>query len=184
MNVIQHCFICRPSDSTVSENAGIEPWTVATMALTARRSTIRLYTTLLLLLSVRIIYDLKQILKLNVPNIDMAHYLKSKQKTHMYLNSCYFAHILHARFYQVCTVFCCIPYTSFKALLLTFPTWVQKPFLKGPFHCTGQQLGYSQVKKMRSCFVFLEILIPKLLCNFKINSSVISIANLSTLPLK
>ncbi len=23
--VIQHCFICRPSDSTVSEDAGIEP---------------------------------------------------------------------------------------------------------------------------------------------------------------
>jgi hypothetical protein len=25
MYVIQHCIICRPSDSTVSENAGIEP---------------------------------------------------------------------------------------------------------------------------------------------------------------
>jgi hypothetical protein len=25
MYVIQHCFICRPSDSTVSEDAGIEP---------------------------------------------------------------------------------------------------------------------------------------------------------------
>jgi hypothetical protein len=24
---IQHCFICRPSDSTVSEDAGIEPST-------------------------------------------------------------------------------------------------------------------------------------------------------------
>ncbi len=23
--VIQHCFICRPSDSSVSEDAGIEP---------------------------------------------------------------------------------------------------------------------------------------------------------------
>jgi hypothetical protein len=32
------CFICRPSDSTVSEDAGIEPRTVATWALTARRS--------------------------------------------------------------------------------------------------------------------------------------------------
>jgi hypothetical protein len=30
MYVIQHCFICRPSDSTVSEDAGIEPRTVAT----------------------------------------------------------------------------------------------------------------------------------------------------------
>ncbi len=27
---IQHCFTCRPSDSTVSEDAGIEPRTVAT----------------------------------------------------------------------------------------------------------------------------------------------------------
>ncbi len=35
---IQHCFICRPSDSTVSEDAGIEPRTVATLALTARSS--------------------------------------------------------------------------------------------------------------------------------------------------
>ncbi len=35
---IQQCFICRPSDSTVSEDAGIEHWTVATLALTARRS--------------------------------------------------------------------------------------------------------------------------------------------------
>jgi hypothetical protein len=26
---IQHCFICRPSDSTVSTDAGIEPRTVA-----------------------------------------------------------------------------------------------------------------------------------------------------------
>jgi hypothetical protein len=31
---IQHCFICRPSDSTVSEDAGIDPRTVATSALT------------------------------------------------------------------------------------------------------------------------------------------------------
>jgi hypothetical protein len=34
----QHCFICRPSDSTVSEDAGIEPRTVATLALAVRRS--------------------------------------------------------------------------------------------------------------------------------------------------
>jgi hypothetical protein len=34
----QHCFICRPSDYTVSEGTGIEPKTVATSALTARRS--------------------------------------------------------------------------------------------------------------------------------------------------
>jgi hypothetical protein len=33
MYFIQHCFICRPSDSTVSEDAGIEPRTVATLAL-------------------------------------------------------------------------------------------------------------------------------------------------------
>jgi hypothetical protein len=38
MYVIQYCFICRPSDYTVSEDAGIEPRTVATLALTARRS--------------------------------------------------------------------------------------------------------------------------------------------------
>ncbi len=30
MYVFQHCFICRPSDFTVSEDAGIEPRTVAT----------------------------------------------------------------------------------------------------------------------------------------------------------
>jgi hypothetical protein len=35
---IQHCIICRPSDCTVSEDAGIEPRTVATSALAVRRS--------------------------------------------------------------------------------------------------------------------------------------------------
>jgi hypothetical protein len=34
--VIQHCFICRPSDSTELEDAGIEPRPVATLALTVR----------------------------------------------------------------------------------------------------------------------------------------------------
>ncbi len=38
MYVIQNCFICRPSDSTESVKAGIKPRTVATLALTARRS--------------------------------------------------------------------------------------------------------------------------------------------------
>ncbi len=38
MFVFQHCLICRPSDSTVSENARIDSRTVATLALTARRS--------------------------------------------------------------------------------------------------------------------------------------------------
>ncbi len=38
MYFIQHCFICRPLDSTVSEDAGIEPRTVATSALAVRRS--------------------------------------------------------------------------------------------------------------------------------------------------
>ncbi len=33
---IQHCFICRPSDSTVPTDAGIEPTTVATGALAVR----------------------------------------------------------------------------------------------------------------------------------------------------
>ncbi len=36
--LIQHCFNCRPSDSTVSEDAEIEPRTGATLALTVRRS--------------------------------------------------------------------------------------------------------------------------------------------------
>ncbi len=35
---IQHCFICRPSDSTVSEDARIEPRAVATLAWAVRRS--------------------------------------------------------------------------------------------------------------------------------------------------
>ncbi len=35
---IQHCFIFRPSDSTVPTDAGIEPRTVATSALAVRRS--------------------------------------------------------------------------------------------------------------------------------------------------
>jgi hypothetical protein len=34
MYVIQHSFICRPSGSTVSEDAGIEPRTAATLTLT------------------------------------------------------------------------------------------------------------------------------------------------------
>jgi hypothetical protein len=38
MDVIQHCFICRVSDSTVSEDAGIEPRTIANLALKARHS--------------------------------------------------------------------------------------------------------------------------------------------------
>ncbi len=35
---IQHCFVCRPSDSTVPTDAEIEPRTVATCALAVRRS--------------------------------------------------------------------------------------------------------------------------------------------------
>jgi hypothetical protein len=35
---IQHCFICHPSDSTVSEDAGIKLRTVATLAVAVRRS--------------------------------------------------------------------------------------------------------------------------------------------------
>ncbi len=38
MYVIQHCFIYRPSDSAVTEDAGIEPSAIATLALIARRS--------------------------------------------------------------------------------------------------------------------------------------------------
>jgi hypothetical protein len=35
--IIQHCFICRPSDTTVSEMLGTNQACVATVALTARR---------------------------------------------------------------------------------------------------------------------------------------------------
>ncbi len=35
---IQNCFICRPSDSTVSEDAWIEPRAAVTTALAVRRS--------------------------------------------------------------------------------------------------------------------------------------------------
>ncbi len=38
MVFFQHCLICRPLDSTVSEDAGIGPRTVATFALAVRRS--------------------------------------------------------------------------------------------------------------------------------------------------
>jgi hypothetical protein len=38
MHDIRHCFIRRRSDSTVSEDAGVEPGTVATTALAVRRS--------------------------------------------------------------------------------------------------------------------------------------------------
>jgi hypothetical protein len=38
MYCIQHCFICRPSDSIVSEDAEIEARTVRTSALIVRRS--------------------------------------------------------------------------------------------------------------------------------------------------
>ncbi len=38
LSCIQHCFICRPSDSTVPTDAGIEPRTVATGTLADRRS--------------------------------------------------------------------------------------------------------------------------------------------------
>jgi hypothetical protein len=40
MYAINHFFICRPSYSTVSEYAGIEFRTVATLALTARPSNV------------------------------------------------------------------------------------------------------------------------------------------------
>ncbi len=38
MYVFQHCFICRWLHSTLSEDAGIEPRTVATLTLAGRRS--------------------------------------------------------------------------------------------------------------------------------------------------
>ncbi len=42
---IQHCFICRPLDSTVPTDAGIETRTVATGALTVRRTRLDLIRT-------------------------------------------------------------------------------------------------------------------------------------------
>jgi len=36
MYSIQHCFICRPSDSSVPGDAGFEPRAVAKLALAAR----------------------------------------------------------------------------------------------------------------------------------------------------
>ncbi len=38
MYFIQNCFICRPSDTTVSEDAEMESRTVGPLALIARRS--------------------------------------------------------------------------------------------------------------------------------------------------
>ncbi len=38
MYLIQHCFICRPSDSSVSENAGMEPRSIVTLPLAVKRS--------------------------------------------------------------------------------------------------------------------------------------------------
>ncbi len=52
MYSIQHGFICLPSDSTVSEDAGIEPRTVPALALAVRRS----ITTRLELISLPIKY--------------------------------------------------------------------------------------------------------------------------------
>ncbi len=45
---IQHCFICRHSDSTVSEDAGIAPRTVTTLALTFRYSRVTIQLDLIL----------------------------------------------------------------------------------------------------------------------------------------
>jgi hypothetical protein len=42
MYFIQHCFICRPLDSTVSGDGGIESRTVANLTLAVRRSYTRL----------------------------------------------------------------------------------------------------------------------------------------------
>jgi hypothetical protein len=42
MYLFQHCFICSPSAATVSEDAGIEPRTVATSAMAVRPLTTRL----------------------------------------------------------------------------------------------------------------------------------------------
>ncbi len=41
MYIIQHCFICHPSDSTLLEDAGIKPRAVVTLALAVRLSNAR-----------------------------------------------------------------------------------------------------------------------------------------------
>jgi hypothetical protein len=48
MYSIQHCFLFRPSDSTVSENAGIEPRTVVALAFAVDALTTRLDLSLVL----------------------------------------------------------------------------------------------------------------------------------------
>jgi hypothetical protein len=40
--IIEHCFICSPSESTVSEDARIESIAVATLALTVRCTNLHL----------------------------------------------------------------------------------------------------------------------------------------------
>ncbi len=44
MYFIQHCFVCCPSDFTLSEDAGIEPRAVATSALKSDALTTRLFS--------------------------------------------------------------------------------------------------------------------------------------------
>jgi hypothetical protein len=56
---IQHCFICRPSDSMVPTDAGIEPRTVATGALAVRRSNHYLFAGILFLLILPVLLILR-----------------------------------------------------------------------------------------------------------------------------
>jgi hypothetical protein len=56
---IQHCFIYRPSDSTVPTDAGIEPRTVATGALAVRRSNHYLFAGFLFLLILPVLLVLR-----------------------------------------------------------------------------------------------------------------------------
>ncbi len=75
---IQHCLICRPSDSTVSEDAGIEPRTVATLwhwlsdALTTRLDLIHLLK-LKCALSLRLLSSTSVPFTLTTPNLALTH---------------------------------------------------------------------------------------------------------------
>jgi hypothetical protein len=71
---IQHCFICRPSDSTVSEDAGIEPRLVATTALAVRRSNTtwldlihKCYSVATFVASLLTLYSLSYICTITIP---------------------------------------------------------------------------------------------------------------------
>jgi hypothetical protein len=80
MYCVQHCFICRPSDSTVSENAGIEllPW--QSEALTTRLDLLRRTEELL---TKRMIKDV--FILVSVPDVLMNLNMKLYQRINVLL---------------------------------------------------------------------------------------------------